>query len=155
MLPGVSFLHESFNCLNSIQQFVFDQDMLSTNEYITGFARLIRATLYNSSQSFISVEQEVEYLTTYLSLEKMRFKEKMNYQIDVDPAIDRNNTFLPPMLIQPYVENAVRHGLRHRADKGGLIRIRMQQQGKGLLVIVEDNGIGRRKAMEYQTGETY
>jgi hypothetical protein len=75
--------HFIFNCLNSIQQFVFDKDMLATNEYISGFARLIRATLSYSSRSFISVAEEVEYLSDYLSLEKMRFKNKMDYRIVV------------------------------------------------------------------------
>ena len=145
--------HFIFNCLNSIQQFVFGQDMLATNEFITGFARLIRATLRNSSESLIAVGDEVDYLTTYLSLEKMRFKEKMDYHIQVDPALDRQKTFLPPMMIQPYVENAMRHGLRHKTGGDGLIRIDFRTQNGRLLVVVEDNGIGRRQAEHYKTRE--
>jgi LytS/YehU family sensor histidine kinase len=145
--------HFIFNCLNSIQQFVFDQDMVQTNEYITGFSRLIRATLHNSSQSLITVENEVEYLSDYLALEKMRFKEKMEYFIEVDPEIDQCNTFLPPMLIQPFVENAMRHGLRNKPGGNGFIRIKMIKSADGLVIVVEDNGIGRKKAMEYKTRE--
>jgi LytS/YehU family sensor histidine kinase len=127
--------------------------LLASNKYISGFARLIRATLHNSSRSFISVAEEVDYLSTYLSLEKMRFKEKMDYFIEVDAAIDKDNSFLPPMLIQPYVENSMRHGLRHKKKGKGHILVTMQRQGERLVVIVEDNGIGRAKAMEYKTGE--
>jgi Histidine kinase/Y_Y_Y domain/Two component regulator propeller len=145
--------HFIFNCLNSIQQFVFDQDILASNQYISGFAHLIRATLHNSSKSFISITDEVDYLSTYLSLEKMRFKEKMDYTIEVDAAIDKDNRFLPPMLIQPYVENSMRHGLRHKAEGNGHIRIMMREQGTQLVVIVEDNGIGRKKAMDYKSVE--
>jgi hypothetical protein len=145
--------HFIFNCLNSIQQFVFDQDMVQTNEYISGFSRLIRATLHNSCQTLITLEKEVEYLSDYLALEKMRFKEKMEYFIEVDPEIDRYNTVLPPMLIQPFVENAMRHGLRNKPGGNGFIRIGMRKAADGLMIVVEDNGIGREKAMEYKTKE--
>jgi len=145
--------HFIFNCLNSIQQFVFDKDMMATNEYISNFARLIRATLNNSSQRFISLNEEVEYLTDYLSLEKMRFKNKMDYAIDVDSDLDADELLLPPMLLQPYVENSVRHGLRHKTDGQGFIRIQFRIKGEKLIVAIRDNGIGRKKAMEYKTGE--
>ena len=145
--------HFIFNCLSSIQQFVFDGDVLASNQYISGFAHLIRATLHHSTQSFISIADEVDYLSTYLSLEKMRFKEKMDYTIEVDAAIEKDKRFLPPMLIQPYVENGMRHGLRHKAEGKGHIRIIMREQGSQLVVIVEDNGIGRKKAKEYKSIE--
>jgi LytS/YehU family sensor histidine kinase len=145
--------HFIFNCLNSIQQFVFDQDMMATNEYITGFARLIRATLNNSSRTLISVSEEVEYLRDYLSLEKMRFKTKMDYQVQVEPGVDIQHSLLPPMLLQPYVENSVRHGLRHKKSGQGFIHIQFRKDKEHLLVIIQDNGIGRKKAMEYKTGE--
>jgi hypothetical protein len=145
--------HFIFNCLSSIQQFVFAQDIRASNQYISGFAHLIRATLHNSTKSFISITDEVDYLSTYLSLEKMRFKEKMDYTIEVDAAINKDNRFLPPMLIQPYVENSMRHGLRHKVQGEGHIRIVMRVQGTLLVVIVEDNGIGRKKAMEYKSAE--
>lgn len=145
--------HFIFNCLNSIQQFMFDKDMAQTNEYISGFARLIRATLNHSSKAFISLEEEVAYLSDYLALEKMRFKEKMNYSIEVSPAVDPFNTVLPPLLIQPYVENAMRHGLRNKPDGNGFISIRIEKVGNDLVILIEDNGIGRMKAMEYKTRE--
>lgn len=145
--------HFIFNCLNSIQQYVFEQDIFSANKYIAGFARLIRATLYNSSRSFISLADEISYLSTYLALEKLRFKEAMVYTIDVDDSINRDNYILPPMLIQPFVENSMRHGLRHKTDGGGYIHLRFRNAGGGLMVFIEDNGIGRKKAASYKTKE--
>jgi hypothetical protein len=145
--------HFIFNCLSSIQQFVFKEDQITTNEYITGFARLIRATLNHSSQALIPVAEEVAYLNDYLSLEKMRFKSKMDYRIQVEPGMDIQNTQVPPMLIQPFVENSVRHGLRHKKSGQGIIRIQFREEDDHLVVIIQDNGIGRKKAMEYKTGE--
>jgi LytS/YehU family sensor histidine kinase len=145
--------HFIFNCLSSIQQYIFSQDALEANRYLTGFARLIRATLHHSSRPFITLGAEIDYLTTYLSLEKLRFKEKMDYQIIVDPAIDVQQAIIPPMLIQPYVENAMRHGLRHKTTGKGYIRVRFALGAEKLSVTVEDNGIGRRAAAVYKTRE--
>ncbi|HEY8969016.1 MAG TPA: histidine kinase, partial [Puia sp.] len=146
--------HFIFNCLNSIQQYIFDQDILAANKYITGFARLIRATLHNSTKDLIPLEDELEYLSTYLSLEKLRFKEKMSYTIEVAPDLPVDGGYwVPPMIIQPYVENCMRHGLRHRKMAGGYIRISLREENGKLTVIVEDNGIGREKAASYKTRE--
>jgi len=145
--------HFIFNCLNSIQQFVFDKDMMATNEYISSFARLIRATLNHSSRPFISVSEEVEYLSDYLALEKMRFKDKMDYVVDTERGMNVDSLLLPPMLLQPYVENSVRHGLRHKTKGQGYVRIHFRRQAERLVVTIRDNGIGRKKAMEYKTGE--
>jgi len=146
--------HFIFNCLNSIQQYVFDQDVLAANKYITGFAKLIRATLHNSTKDFIPLEDELDYLSTYLSLEKLRFKEKMNYSIEVSPGLPVSRGFcIPPMIIQPYVENSMRHGLRHRKMAGGYIKISIREQEGKLAVVVEDNGIGREKAASFKTRE--
>jgi ligand-binding sensor domain-containing protein len=146
--------HFIFNCLNSIQQYIFDQDIFAANKYITGFARLIRATLYNSTQTFIPLADEIDYLSAYLSLEKLRFKDKMEYSIRVDPHIDRSALSIPPMLLQPFVENSMRHGLRHKTEGKGYIHITMEQAAEeGLTITIEDNGIGRKRAARYKTGE--
>jgi ligand-binding sensor domain-containing protein len=149
--------HFIFNCLTSVQQYVVDRDIFSANKYIAGLARLIRLTLHNSSLAFITLADEVAYLSAYLALEKLRFKEKMEYAIDVDPQILQNSCYIPPMLIQPYVENSVRHGLRHRKGRMGHIWLRVSQgkepQRPGLTVIVEDNGIGRERSAQYKTAE--
>ncbi|HEV2483216.1 MAG TPA: histidine kinase [Puia sp.] len=145
--------HFIFNCLSSIQQYIFNQDTLEANKYLTGFARLIRATLNNSSRAFITLAAEIDYLSTYLSLEKLRFKEKMDYRLEVDPPIDTEQWMIPPMLIQPFVENAMRHGLRHKTNGKGYIYVRFQAAGDDLQVMVEDNGIGRQQAAAYKTRE--
>jgi LytS/YehU family sensor histidine kinase len=147
--------HFIFNCLNSIQQYIFDQDIQVANKYLTGFAKLIRATLYNSSKPFITLAEEIAYISAYLSLEKLRFKEKMDYTVEVAPSLrkDVEDIFLPPMLIQPYVENSMRHGLRHRSEAGGYIRINVVQEDDKLTFIIEDNGIGREQAARYKTRE--
>jgi Histidine kinase/Y_Y_Y domain len=145
--------HFIFNCLSSIQQYIFNLDTLEANRYLTGFARLIRATLNHSSRPFISLSAEIDYLSTYLSLEKLRFKEKMDYQIEVEPSIDTQQWIIPPMLIQPYVENAMRHGLRHKTDGKGYIYVRILQDADELTVVIEDNGIGRQQAAAYKTRE--
>ena len=145
--------HFIFNCLNSIQQFILDNEALAANRYLTDFSRLIRATLNNSSMTFISLTDEIDYLSTYLQLEKLRFNQKMDYSIDVDPAVDTDQCSIPPMLIQPFVENSMRHGLRHKTVGKGYIRICFALTEKELLVTVEDNGIGRKKAAVYKTRE--
>ncbi len=145
--------HFIFNCLNSIQQYVFDHEVLAANKYLTGFAKLIRATLHNSSRAFISLADEIDYLSTYLALEKLRFKEKMDFVIETDPSINVSHYIIPPMLIQPFVENSMRHGLRHKTMGKGYIYIGISLADNKLLITVEDNGIGRKKAASYKTRE--
>jgi len=145
--------HFIFNCMNSIQQYIFDQDVLAANKYIAGFSRLIRATLQNSTRAFITLPDEISYLSGYLSLEKLRFKEKMDYSIDVDPAVEDSRLIIPPMLIQPFVENSMRHGLRHKTDGQGHIRLEFRKTEDRLIITVEDNGIGRKKADSFKTRE--
>lgn len=145
--------HFIFNCLNSIQQYIVSQEVLAASKYLTGFARLIRATLHHSSRAFISLADEIDYLTTYLSLEKLRFKEKMDYRIEVDAGINKGLFVIPPMLIQPYVENSMRHGLRHKTTGNGYIHIIFSLNDNKLVVTVEDNGIGRKQAAAYKTRE--
>jgi ligand-binding sensor domain-containing protein len=145
--------HFIFNCLNSIQQFVFDQDIVSANKYISGFAKLIRATLQHSTTAYIPLANEMDYLSTYLSLEKLRFQDKMDYSIEVDPSLNRREIFIPPMLIQPYVENCMRHGLRHKKDGKGYIWVSARPVEDKMVCIIEDNGIGRQRAAQYKTRE--
>ncbi len=107
--------HFIFNCLNSIQQYVFEKDIFAVNKYITGFAKLIRTTLQNSTSTFISLAEEIDYLLTYLELEKLRFKDKMDYSIEIDQGL-KKETLIPAMILQPYIENSIRHGIRHKLN---------------------------------------
>jgi GT2 family glycosyltransferase/ligand-binding sensor domain-containing protein/two-component sensor histidine kinase len=145
--------HFIFNCLNSIQQLVFDQDIFAANKYVTGLARLIRATLYNSTQTSITLADEIEYLSGYLELERLRFRDKMDYSITVDPSLDQREIMIPPMLIQPYIENSMRHGLRHKTDGKGRIRLDIRQSEGKMVFLIEDNGIGRDRAAHFKTTE--
>lgn len=143
--------HFIFNSLNSIQQYVIDKDILGANEFITQFSRLIRLTLDHSAKLDISLEQEVVYLSTYLELEKKRFENKFNYTINTDPEINTEDYFIPPMILQPYVENSVRHGMRYKKDNEGKIVISFHTDSGYLICNIEDNGIGRKQARQFKS----
>lgn len=133
--------HFIFNSLNSIQDLVLKGDVENSYSYITTFSNLVRRTLNYSEKDFIDFDQEIKLLELYLSLEKLRFKKDFNYIIDSDGVED---IMIPPLLIQPFVENALIHGLLH---KEGQKRIKVTFTLKeNLICIVEDNGVGREKA---------
>ncbi len=138
--------HFFFNSLNAIQSFVMSNEEELANDYISKFARLMRMVLETSRARAIPLSEELEMLELYLQLESIRFSGRFQYRIDQDPAID-STVKIPSMLIQPYVENAVRHGLQHRA-RGGMLAVTVKLDGDTLLCAVEDNGIGRARAME-------
>jgi ligand-binding sensor domain-containing protein len=145
--------HFIFNCLNSIQLFVMEKDIRGANDYITHFSRLIRQTLDISARAEISVQDEVQYLSTYLELEKRRFEEAFDYNIFVDASIDRHIQTIPTMILQPYVENAILHGIAHREDRQGLITVSIRLEGKYLVCTIEDNGVGRERAAQFKRRE--
>ncbi|HLO36878.1 MAG TPA: histidine kinase, partial [Lacibacter sp.] len=140
--------HFIFNSLNSIQQYVIDSDVQGANEFISGFSRLIRQTLEFSSKEFISLDEEISYLTTYLDLEKARMESKFVYKVNVHTEQPASQIEMPPLLLQPYVENALRHGIRYLKEKDGLIALSFIERPGLFECIIEDNGIGRSKAME-------
>jgi hypothetical protein len=143
--------HFIFNSLNSIQQYVVDKDVVGANRYLSGFSRLIRLTLDNSSKATISIEEEVKYLSQYLELEKMRTDDKFSYSINIQDNIRENNYNISPMLLQPFVENSIRHGIRYRKDFNGHIDIKIRQYEHGLRFTIEDNGVGREQAAFYKS----
>lgn len=138
--------HFIFNCVNSIQNFIFKNNIEAANDYLTGFSRLIRQTLDISAQKSISIAEEISYLNSYLQLEQMRFTGKFTYQFFVSPEIQQDSVLIPNMLLQPFVENSIRHGIRYRKDKAGLISINIDQTDKAVIFSLEDNGIGRKEA---------
>lgn len=139
--------HFIFNTLNSIQYFVFQNDKIASNHYMSKFATLIRKTLENSRHTAIPIKEELDALQLYLELEALRFKDKLEWNINVDDEIDTLSFKVPTLLIQPYVENAITHGLMHKEGKGK-IRIDMDMKEDYILCSIEDNGIGRRKSLE-------
>lgn len=134
--------HFVFNVMNSIQHFINTQNTMSANRVLTGFARLIRKNLEICTQSYISLEEEINYLNLYLSLEKNRFGEKFQYEIQVDEKIDKEESLIPSMLLQPYIENAIWHGIMPK-EEGGKVTITISEiNDETLSISIVDDGIG-------------
>lgn len=143
--------HFIFNCLNSIQNFIITNDLEASNWYLSEFAHLIRQTLDNSEKSTISITNEIKYLKRYLELEMMRFGHSFEYSIDIDADLDSDLVSIPTMILQPYIENSIRHGIRYKESGVGRIDIKFQKTTDGFICIIQDNGIGRKKANEYKS----
>jgi tetratricopeptide (TPR) repeat protein len=139
--------HFIFNTLNSIQYYMYQHDKLATNNYLTKFSSLMRKVLENSQHTSIPLRDELEALNLYLELEMIRFKDKFDFEIKVDEEIDPFLYKVPTMLIQPYVENSISHGLMPCEGKG-LVKITLKLENEYISCIIEDNGIGREAAQE-------
>ena len=137
--------HFIFNSLNSINRFILENNKPNSSRYLTKFSRLIRMILQNSQSSSISLKSELESLELYLEMETMRFDNHFSYKISVPPDLNISRLKVPPLIIQPYVENAVWHGLMHKEEKGDL-DIEITQEGDYLHFKITDNGIGREQA---------
>lgn len=143
--------HFIFNALNSIREMILRDDNRNASRYLSRFARLIRLNLEHSRQTFISLQQNIEYLESYLEMEQLRFPD-FSFQIDVSRDLDRNEVRLAPMLIQPLVENAIWHGLLPKhSDKW--VHIRFFHEAAQLVCEIEDNGIGIRESLNKKTGQ--
>ena len=138
--------HFMFNSLNSINNFILKNDPDNASGYLTKFSRLMRLILDNSRSEWIVLESELKALELYIQLEVVRFDDAFEYELIVDPNVDITTTYVPPMIIQPYVENAIWHGLLHRHMPGGKLSIRIWREGEVLHINVEDNGVGRTEA---------
>ena len=108
--------HFIFNSLNSIQQYVAERDITGANNFITDFSRLIRMTLDLSTNTFFSMCDEIEYVTTYLKVEKTRLENQFDYSINIDKNLNLHEIHVPPLLLQPYVENSIRHGIKYKKE---------------------------------------
>jgi tetratricopeptide (TPR) repeat protein len=139
--------HFIFNTLNSIQYYMYQHDKLATNNYLTKFSSLMRKVLENSQHTSIPLRDELEALNLYLDLEMIRFKDKFDFEIKVDDEIDQFLYKVPTMLIQPYVENSISHGLMPSEGKGK-VKIALKLENEYISCIIEDNGIGREAAQE-------
>lgn len=133
--------HFVFNVMNSIQHFINRADARTANKVLSGFSRLARKHLEVCMNTTISLHEEIVYLQLYLSLEKIRFLEKMNYKIVIDNDIDTDETIIPAMLIQPFLENAIWHGIMPN-EAGGMIRIEFNMDDDDLIITILDDGIG-------------
>jgi ligand-binding sensor domain-containing protein/two-component sensor histidine kinase len=139
--------HFIFNSLNSIQHYIFHAKIDEAIKYLNKFARLVRIILSNSNKPTVTVGDDIEALKLYLELEQMRFEEKFDYEIIVDPSVDLDYDVMPPLLLQPYVENAILHGLNPKPGKGKLT-IALTSKNNYLICTITDNGIGREKSSE-------
>lgn len=142
--------HFIFNSLNSINSFISKNDERSANRYLSSFSRLMRTVMEHSSHDFVPLTAELQVLELYLSLEHFRFADKFEYSFEVAPGIQADQIEVPPMLIQPYIENAIWHGLRYK-ETPGVLRVAFRQEGDKLIGIVEDDGIGRARSQELKT----
>lgn len=141
--------HFIFNCMNSINRMILSEDGDNASRYLTKFSKLIRLMLENSENPIVSLEDELVMLESYIELESLRFKGKISYRISVDEDIDKEHTLIPSMVLQPFIENAIWHGLMHK-DGEGFINITIKEEDDLLRCVIEDNGVGREKALELQ-----
>ena len=137
--------HFIFNCLSSINLFILKNETEAASDYLIKFSRLIRMVLNNSQKPLITLEDELDMLGLYIDMEKLRFKNSFDYSITFTNSIDPGNIFIPPLLLQPFVENAIWHGLLHKQGLGHL-EISLRAEEKILTCIITDDGIGRTKA---------
>ncbi len=141
--------HFIFNTIAAIQHYIVKEDTLQANEYLAKFAKLMRLFLESSRNNYVLLSDEIKLLDLYLILEKLRFEEKFDYWLIIDPTINTKEVKIPSMLLQPFVENAINHGLMHRTEKGWLkIDIQTDADSQKLICTINDNGIGRKKASE-------
>ena len=143
--------HFIFNALNSVNSFIAVNDERNANRYLSEFSVLMRSVLENSDEDFIPLSKEIELLELYTKLEHNRFKDKFDYQIKVDENINLEQFSIPPMLLQPYIENAIWHGLRYKKEKGNLLISINKKDNETVAILIIDDGIGRKKSQEIKT----
>jgi two-component system sensor histidine kinase YesM len=142
--------HFIFNSLNSVNQFISENKELEANKYLTSYSNLMRNTMENSNKDFITLDNELDQLKKYLELEHLRFQDKFDFKISVDPELDPERTMVPNMIIQPHLENAIWHGLRY-LDTKGVLQLNVQLTNGKVVIRIEDNGIGLTKSQELKT----
>jgi LytS/YehU family sensor histidine kinase len=142
--------HFIFNSLNSINRFILQNNKALASEYLTKFSRLVRLILQNSQSALITLESELESLQLYLELEAVRFDHHFEFNIKVDNELETDIVKVPPLIIQPYAENAIWHGLMHKEEKGNL-EIELFQEDDFLFCKITDDGVGRKKATEIKS----
>ena len=143
--------HFIFNALNSVNHYIAKSDERSANRFLSEFSVLMRTVLENSEEDFIPLSKELELLQLYVKLEHSRFPEKFDFKINVEKGLDVDSFEIPPMLLQPYVENAIWHGLRYKEEKGFLHIDFDQVNPETVQIIITDNGIGRKKSAALKT----
>ena len=144
--------HFVFNSINSINYFIIKNDRDQASNYLAKFSRLIRQILENSKSKLITLEQELEAINLYLEIEQLRFEGKFSFEIEIDEQVQLSSIQIPPLIIQPYIENAIWHGLMNKVEVGHLF-LHIKNSGNQVQCIIEDDGIGRKAAAEMNTGK--
>lgn len=145
--------HFLFNSLNSIKYFAITKSKDETATYLSKFALLVRSILNNSKSRTISLKDELEALKLYIEIEHLRLDGKFDYNVEIDKSIHISQAQIPPMILQPFVENAIWHGLMHKDGRGFLL-VQVKDMGDQIQCIIEDNGIGRKRAAELKATKT-
>ena len=146
--------HFIFNCMNSIDLYILKNDAENASRYLNKFAKLIRLILSQSDEMNVPLSKELEMIEYYIELEKLRFENPFTHSISIADDIDASDIEVPSMLLQPYVENAILHGLRHK-QKQGFISISIRREEDVLRCVIEDNGIGRKRSQEINQSGSY
>jgi Histidine kinase len=139
--------HFLFNALNTIQSYIYSNDKQNASRYISKFSNLTRSILEMSNKETISLDEEINSLKLYLELEKMRFEDTLNYYFEIEAGLQKDQIKIPSMLLQPYVENALKHGLLHKKTNREL-HLHFTKENNLLKIVIDDNGIGRKKSQE-------
>jgi len=137
--------HFIFNCMNTIKFFILEKDFTKANEGLNRLSRLIRSSLENSEDMFVPLEQELTFVQNYVELEKMRLQQQLEYAIRIDDTIDRS-ALIPHLLIQPHVENAIKHGIANLENRVGFLDVHFSREDRYIVCEITDNGIGRKAA---------
>lgn len=139
--------HFVFNAMSVIQSYIFENDTENSSKFLVNFSRLMRLILENSPKEQIPIETEMDILSKYLSMQKLRFQDRFDYDIDADRELFDENAQIPPMITQPFIENSIEHGQLHTIE-GGFIRVSFTKENDMLHITIEDNGIGRKASRE-------
>lgn len=142
--------HFIFNSLNSVNQFIANNNEREANKYLSSYSNLMRNIMENSNKDYVTLSVEIDQLKKYLELEKLRFSDKFDYQFEIDPALNVDTVMVPNMIIQPNLENAIWHGLRYKESKG-LLKLKFYKNGNKTMVIIDDNGIGLTESKKIKT----
>lgn len=139
--------HFVFNAMSVIQSYIYDNDTKNSTKFLVNFSKLMRLILENSSKEFIPITTEIDILTKYLETQKLRFGDRFEYEVSTEELLLEEGLIIPPMITQPFIENAIEHGQLHTIE-GGFIRVRFSKVDEMLNIIIEDNGIGRKGAAQ-------
>lgn len=139
--------HFVFNALNSIQKFIYQKEPEEANQYIVKFAKLMRAILESTSKNYVFLREELDLIQMYVSLEKLRFDDHFDYEIKIDDRLLEEDIKVPSTLVQPFIENAINHGIALKEEKANLL-IQVEKEGSDLVWIIQDDGVGRKEALK-------